>query len=108
MVDSLGAKPIMDSGATRITAATPTQPATGVAAAASTGTGTATARSALVQAAGLASSMAASAPIDTDRVATIKKAIAEGRFPILPATVADRLIALKLQWSPNGAQHDAG
>ena len=50
--------------------------------------------------------MAASAPVDSDRVATIKKAIAEGRFSILPATIADRLIALKLQWNPNGAGDD--
>jgi len=53
--------------------------------------------------------MAASAPVDTDRVAKIKKAIADGNFPIVPATIADRLIALKLQWHPDdGSQHDQG
>lgn len=50
---------------------------------------------------GIARSLAASAPVDTDRVATIKKAIADGKFPILPATIADRLLALSLQWNPN-------
>jgi negative regulator of flagellin synthesis FlgM len=42
--------------------------------------------------------MAASAPVDSDRVGEIKKAIATGTFPILPATIADRLLALKLNW----------
>jgi negative regulator of flagellin synthesis FlgM len=46
----------------------------------------------------VASTLAKSAPVDTDRVATIKKAIADGKFPILPATIADRMIALKLNW----------
>jgi negative regulator of flagellin synthesis FlgM len=50
----------------------------------------------------LTGSMAASAPVDTDRVARIKKAIADGRFPTLPATIADRLLALKMEWNPNG------
>ncbi len=49
----------------------------------------------------LARSMAAQAPVDTDRVARIRKAVQEGRFPIYPATVADRLLALKLEWNPN-------
>jgi negative regulator of flagellin synthesis FlgM len=50
----------------------------------------------------LTGSMAASAPVDTDRVARIKKAIADGRFPTVPATIADRLLALKMEWNPNG------
>ncbi len=45
--------------------------------------------------------LSASPPVDTDRVATIRKAIAEGRFPLSPATIADRLIALKLDWNSN-------
>ncbi len=55
----------------------------------------------VAQTSDLARSMAAAAPVDGDRIATIKKAIADGRFPIVPATIADRLIALKLQWHPN-------
>lgn len=50
---------------------------------------------------GTAAALAASPPVDADRVATIKKAIADGKFPILPTTIADRLLALKLQWNPN-------
>lgn len=53
------------------------------------------------KAAELASGMAAQAPVDVERAAKIRKAIAEGRFPISPATVADRLLALKLDWKPN-------
>src|SRR5687768_4688278 len=49
----------------------------------------------------LSEAMAAEAPVDSERVARIRKAIEEGRFPILPSEIADRLIALKLQWDPN-------
>ena len=41
------------------------------------------------------------APIDSERVAQIRKAVQSGTFPILPATIADRLIALKMQWDPH-------
>ncbi|SOB80186.1 anti-sigma-28 factor, FlgM family [Sphingomonas guangdongensis] len=44
---------------------------------------------------------AASAPVDADRVAKIKKAIQDGNFPLVPSTIADRLLALKLEWKPN-------
>jgi len=35
-------------------------------------------------------------PIDTDRVAMIRKAVETGTYPILPATVADAIIAAGL------------
>jgi negative regulator of flagellin synthesis FlgM len=54
-------------------------------------------------AASLTQSAAASAPVDAERVARIKKAIADGNFPLVPSTIADRLLALKLQWNPNDA-----
>lgn len=44
---------------------------------------------------------AAAAPADLDRVARIRAAIRNGTFPIYPAQVADRLIALKLEWNPH-------
>jgi negative regulator of flagellin synthesis FlgM len=47
----------------------------------------------------LAKTLAAAPPVDKDRVAQIKRAIQTGTFPILPATIADRLLALKLEWS---------
>lgn len=40
-------------------------------------------------------------PVDSERVAQIRAAIADGTFPILPAKIADRLIALKLNWVPH-------
>lgn len=49
----------------------------------------------------LASALASQPPVDTDRVARIRKAIAEGTFPILPATIADRMLALKYDWMSN-------
>lgn len=48
----------------------------------------------------LAKALSATPPVDADRVAQIKKAIANGTFPILPAKIADRLLALKLEWNP--------
>lgn len=50
----------------------------------------------------MSQTMAAEAPVDTDRVARIRKAVQDGNFPIYPSTIADRLLALKLQWNPNG------
>ena len=101
MVDVSGAKPIGE--VTRVVAPTPV---VRVAAAENPGS-SASPLGDTAQTSGLAKSMAASAPVDGDRVAQIKKAIADGRFPILPATIADRLIALKLQWNPSdGAAHD--
>ena len=49
----------------------------------------------------LTGAMASKPPVDSERVSKIKKAIADGNFPLVPSTVADRLLALKLQWSPN-------
>ena len=48
----------------------------------------------------LASEMAASPPVDVDRVMRIRKAIADGHFPILPTTIADQMLALRLNWVP--------
>jgi negative regulator of flagellin synthesis FlgM len=36
--------------------------------------------------------------VRAERVAEIKRAIARGDFPILPYTIADQLIALRLDW----------
>lgn len=49
----------------------------------------------------LTQSAAASPPVDVERVAKIKRAIEDGKFPLIPSTIADRLIAFKLQWNPN-------
>lgn len=52
-------------------------------------------------AASLTQAAAVNAPVDAERVARIKKAVQDGKFPLVPSTVADRLLALKLQWNPN-------
>ncbi len=49
----------------------------------------------------LSGAMAAKPPVDAERVAKIRRAIEDGKFPIYPTTIADRLLALKLEWSPN-------
>lgn len=41
------------------------------------------------------------APVDHERVSRIRAAIRNGTFPIYPAKIADRLIALKLEWNPH-------
>ena len=64
-------------------------------------TGAAKSGVALLSSGTTAQAMSSSPPVDTDRVATIRKAISEGRFPLSPATIADRLIALKLDWNSN-------
>ena len=48
---------------------------------------------------GIATQLAARPPVDVDRVREIKHAIANGTFPILPATIADRLLALRYNWN---------
>lgn len=47
----------------------------------------------------IARELAAAPPVDAEHVARIRRAIADGTFPILPATVADRLLAFKLNWT---------
>ncbi|HXH16949.1 MAG TPA: flagellar biosynthesis anti-sigma factor FlgM [Sphingomonas sp.] len=94
MVDSIGAKPSVtgDRSVARVAAATP---------ATMVQTPVRTPASVLPESIALAKSMASSPPVDAARVAEIKKAIASGTFPILPATIADRLLALKLSWTSN-------
>ena len=55
----------------------------------------------IAQTAGLTQQLAAEPPVDAERVARIKAAIAAGKFPILPSTIADRLLAFKLEWNGN-------
>lgn len=50
----------------------------------------------------LSASLTEAPPVDTERVAKIRKAVQDGHFPLLPTTVADRLLALKMQWVPGG------
>lgn len=92
MVDPTGFKPVSlaDRRMTPVAPASPVKAAEGTTQAAQTST-----------AAALTQTAAASAPVDAERVARIKKAIADGNFPLVPSTVADRLLALKLQWNPN-------
>lgn len=96
MMDSIGWKA---GGVTRIAASTPVVPVANTTTTTTADTPAAAAPAGA--AASLAKSLSASAPVDTDRVAQIRKAIADGRFPLVPSTIADRLIALKLEWNPN-------
>ncbi|TPG15668.1 flagellar biosynthesis anti-sigma factor FlgM [Sphingomonas oligophenolica] len=93
MVDSIGSRLATADRVTRVVAATPTAPARS----------TVTADAApIAQAGSLAQQLAAAAPIDLDRVARLKLAIADGTYPILPGTIADNLIALRLKLTAEG------
>lgn len=50
--------------------------------------------------ASLVADYAAKPPIDEERVAQIRRAIATNSYPIVAETIADRLIAIKLNWKP--------
>jgi negative regulator of flagellin synthesis FlgM len=100
MVDRISAAPVT---ATERVAATRTNPP--VAPAAPTASApVAPEASPVVQSrvalASLVTELAAKPPVDSDRVARIRQAIANGSYPISPENVADRLIAIKLNWIP--------
>lgn len=97
MVDSIGSKPISigERGVTRVAAANP------VAAVVTPDREVAVAATPAISLASTAKTLAAEAPINSDRIAEIRRAIANNTFPILPATIADRLIALGMQWNSN-------
>lgn len=105
MVDSIGSTPLQATGSvSRVAApaATPmVQPA--LQQAAQQAPAAPTPAAATTQLSGLAKALAAEPPVDSDRVGEIKKAIATGTFPILPATIADRLLALRLNWDGHDA-----
>lgn len=62
----------------------------------SIGGGNAVAAAASAGATPFARMAAEGAPVDMDRVAAIKQAIASGNYPVDPAKIADRMIALDL------------
>ncbi len=100
MVDPIAAKPVTTTGvrtASLQSSVAPTQAvAPHPAVDAEQGAATADPR-----VADIARTLAATPPVDADRVARIRHAIARGTYPLTPETVADRLIALKLDWKPH-------
>lgn len=92
--------PVFSAATAAKSAATPLPAA---AASATTGAPVSTDAAAPPRLTALVRQMAATPPVDVDRVAMIRRAIADGNFPINPAKIADRLIALRLGWS----SHDA-
>ncbi len=88
MVDAIGVNPLNNNrkvtGVTRVAAP---------AAAASV-----TKQPEATQAPTVAAQLSAAPPIDTDRVNKIRQAVAEGKFPLSPVTIADRLIAARYEW----------
>jgi negative regulator of flagellin synthesis FlgM len=49
--------------------------------------------------AAVASQLAAQPPVDADKVARLRDAVASGSYKIDPATLADRMIALQQEWN---------
>jgi negative regulator of flagellin synthesis FlgM len=94
MVDSIGikAKAVVDRPVATVAASEATAPVRSVSSEAS--------ETQVVQTR-ISQELAAQPPVDSERVARIRKAVQDGNFPLIPSTVADRLLALKLEWSPN-------
>jgi len=46
-----------------------------------------------------AKALAARPPVDMERVQMIKRALQEGRYPLVPAKIADRMIAAQMRWA---------
>lgn len=91
MVDSIGTK----AGAVADRRTVPVDPAARVAPVRPVAADAPAVQSA---AAAMAGELAAQPPVDTDRVARIRKAIHDNKFPLSPSTIADRLLAFKLDW----------
>jgi negative regulator of flagellin synthesis FlgM len=89
------------SAPSRVSSVAPSQPIQPAVAATESNTPQAKPAEAAAQLSGLARTMSMSAPVEVERVAQIKAAIANGTFPILPSTIADRLLALRQGWNPN-------
>lgn len=106
MVDPLGVKPVQTGE--RVAPVARVVPTVSVATtAASTGAGSTAEQPAKVAQSAIASAAkesATSPPVDLERIAKIRKAIADGNFPIYPSTIADRLIASKYDWLRNDGQ----
>lgn len=94
MVDPIGAKPV---NKVTVTPVTPTAPVARVAQVTTQGAAE-TAKSSLVA---TARELSQKPPVDAERVSKIKRAIEDGKFPLVPSTIADRLIAFKLNWKPD-------
>ena len=92
MVDPVGSKPVSPvRGLAPLTKAAPVRPATSALGGADEAAGSAVAN--------LARESAASAPVDSARVARLRGAIADGSFSVQPDAVAERLIAFGNAWS---------
>jgi len=96
MVDSIGAKPSIAVDRRVVPVAATTTPTAVVSVAKDSGGDTAD-----VTMTAIASEQAQSAPVDSDRVAMIRRAVANGTFPINPARIADQMIAMKYEWTKN-------
>lgn len=98
MVDSIGAKPgiAVDRRVAPVAATTEAKAVVSVAKDTSGDT-------ADVSLTSLASELAQAPPVDSDRVAMIRRAVADGTFPINPARIADQMIAMKYEWTKNDA-----
>ncbi|CAN5429377.1 hypothetical protein BH09PSE4_BH09PSE4_20140 [soil metagenome] len=98
MVDSIGAKPAtaVDRQIAPVAASVAAKPLGAVAKEDGSDTNAVTLTD-------VAKELAKTPPIDAERIARIRKSIAAGTFSINPATIADRLLAHKLDWNPHDA-----
>lgn len=102
MVDAIGLKTVLtaDRLADRATvSATPASSAPVAAVAAVANTRSDTVRQQFELSA-IASDLGKGALVDSKHVEDVRRAVRNGTYPITPDTIADRMLALKLNWSP--------
>ena len=92
MIDPIGVKPVLNGRVEN-------REATKVVPIQAAGASQAAVAMAQTSAREAARAMAARPPVDQERVQQIKKALQEGRYPLVPAEIADRMIAAQMKWA---------
>ena len=93
MIDSIGPKAVATQDRLVVPVAAPAQTANAAARPSE-------AASRQLELSALAFDFGKPSPVDEKRVEEVKRAVRNGTYPITPETIADRLLALKLFWSP--------
>lgn len=102
MVDAIGPKTVStaDRLADRIVASTTLASTGSVATVANAASKPGEATRQQLELSAIAFDFGKDAPIDSKHVEDVRRAVRNGTYPLTPDTIADRMLALKLNWSP--------